>query len=44
MKDSFETLISVLVVTVALMTSWIAVALLTGVFFGIARHAYNWVV
>lgn len=44
MKDNLETLISALVVTTALVTSWIALALLTGVFFGIARHAYNWVV
>lgn len=44
MKSNLEALISALIVTAALVTSWVVLALLTGVFFGIARHAYNWVV
>lgn len=44
MKSNLEVLINALIVTAALLTSWAALALLAGVFFGIARHAYNWVV
>lgn len=44
MKGRNETLLNVVVFTSLLVLSWISVALLTGVFFGIARRAYNWVV
>ena len=44
MRDRLETLISVAVYTTVILGSWVLVALASGVFVGIARKAYNWVV
>lgn len=44
MKDQLETLISVAVYTAVILGSWALLALASGVFVGIARKAYNWVV
>lgn len=44
MKDQIETMIAVLVYTAVILGSWVLIALASGVFVGIARKAYNWVV
>jgi hypothetical protein len=44
MKDSLEKLINASVLMAILIGSWVLVALASGIFVGIARKAYNWVV
>lgn len=44
MKDSLETLINASVLVAIVIGSWVLVALASGIFVGIARKAYNWVV
>lgn len=44
MKSRIDSVIGAVTVTALIVLSWISAAVLTGVFFGIARRAYNWVV
>jgi hypothetical protein len=44
MKNSIETIVTAVVYTAVILGSWVLVALASGVFVGIARKAYNWVV
>lgn len=44
MRDRVETLIAVVLYTTAIVGAWALVALASGVFVGIARKAYNWVI
>lgn len=44
MKDQLETVISVAVYTTVILGSWVLLALASGVFVGIARKGYDWVI
>lgn len=44
MRDRIETLINVAVITTLILGSWVLLALASGVFVGLARKGYDWVI